>query len=261
MLTGEASFRRGQNQSDALNLLINRMNMNARKEIKVMLIGDFLIFRTGLKLLLEAEKNIKVSGEAADLAEAQDSILKIKPDILLIDSGEADSNYFTSFISSLATDISVIVITNSSEAERHRKYLLLGINGIVCKEQTVNVLIKAINTVYSGEMWFVRKLIDKTIKQLIGQKISSSDEVNSYNCALLTAREREVLTLICQGMKNKIIADKLFISETTVRYHLTSIFEKLKVSNRLELVVHAFKEKIVEVPAENFEFSSKFEPI
>jgi DNA-binding NarL/FixJ family response regulator len=60
-------------------------------------------------------------------------------------------------------------------------------------------------------------------------------------------------------MKNKVIADKLFISETTVRYHLTSIFEKLKVSNRLELVVYAFKERIIEIPVENFEFSNKLE--
>ena len=235
------------------------MNINARKEIKVMLIGDFLIFRTGLKLLLEAEKNIKVSGEAADLTEVLDSINKIKPDILLIDASEADGNNFTSFISSLPTNISVIIITNSIEAETHRKYLLLGINGIVCKEQNPDVLVKAINTVYNGEMWFVRKLIDKTIKQLIGQKNSGPAEIHSNNCSLLTAREREVLTLICQGMKNKIIADKLFISETTVRYHLTSIFEKLKVSNRLELVVYAFKERIIEIPAEDFEFSNKFE--
>lgn len=224
-----------------------------------MLVGDFLIFRTGLKLLLEAEKNIRVGGEAADLAEAADSINKIKPDILLVDSGEADGDSFIPFISSLPPDISVIIITNSIEAERHRKYLLLGINGIVCKEQTADVLVKAINTVYMGEMWFVRKLIDRTIKQLINQKKSAPEEVRASHHSLLTAREREVLTLICQGMKNKIIADKLFISETTVRYHLTSIFEKLKVNNRLELVVHAFKERIVEVPVEDFEFSNKYE--
>jgi len=233
--------------------------MDAQKEIKIMLVGDFLIFRSGLKLLLEAEKNIKVVGEAADLSEASNSIHKIRPDILLIDSGESDDDNFTSFISSLPTDISVIIITNSREAERHRKYLLLGINGLVTKEQTADVLIKAINAVNDGEMWFVRKLMDKTIKQLIDQKKSSPDELYNYNVSVLTAREREVLTLICQGMKNKIIAEKLFISETTVRYHLTSIFEKLKVSNRLELVVYVFKERIIEIPVEDFEFSSKFE--
>ena len=70
--------------------------------------------------------------------------------------------------------------------------------------------------------------------------------------------EQEVLALVCQGMKNKVIADKLFITETTVRHHLTSIFEKLKVSSRLELVVHAFKEKLVEIPIEEAKSTSNY---
>jgi DNA-binding NarL/FixJ family response regulator len=123
---------------------------------------------------------------------------------------------------------------------------------LVTKEENAAVLIKAIDTVNRGEMWFVRKLLDGTIKQLIGEKKSIPEEVYLYNRSILTAREREVLMLICQGMKNKVIAEKLFISETTVRHHLTSMFEKLKVNNRLELVVHAFKEKLIEIPVESF---------
>jgi DNA-binding NarL/FixJ family response regulator len=229
------------------------------KEIKVMLIGDFLIFRSGLKILLEAEKSIKVVGEAADLPEASNTVHKIKPNILLVDSSAADDNNFAEFLLAQPTDISVIVITSSREVESHRKYLLHGISGLVTKEENAAVLIKAIDTVNRGEMWFVRKLLDGTIKQLIGEKKSIPEEVYSYNRSILTAREREVLMLICQGMKNKIIAEKLFISETTVRHHLTSMFEKLKVNNRLELVVHAFKEKLIEIPAESFQASNKME--
>jgi DNA-binding NarL/FixJ family response regulator len=100
--------------------------------------------------------------------------------------------------------------------------------------------------------------MNETIRQLVTERKSMPEEIYSYNCSGLSTREREVLILICQGMKNKIIADKLFISETTVRHHLTSIFEKLNVTSRLELVVHAFKEKLVEVPLESFEFSNDF---
>ncbi len=232
--------------------------MDTQKKIKVMLIGDFLIFRNGLKLLLETEKNIKVVGEAANLSEASDSISKTRPDILLVDSSEADKSTFTSFVSSQPSYISIIILTNSSEIEMHRKYLMLGVNGVVTKEQTANILFKAINKVHDGEVWFVRKLMDETIRQLVTEKKSMPEEIYSYNCSGLSTREREVLILICQGMKNKIIANKLFISETTVRHHLTSIFEKLNVTSRLELVVHAFKEKLVEVPVENFEFSNDF---
>ncbi|MBA3599948.1 MAG: response regulator transcription factor [Acidobacteria bacterium] len=232
--------------------------MDTQKKIKVMVIGDFLIFRNGLKLLLETEKNIKVVGEAANLSEASDSISKTRPDILLVDSSEADKSTFTSFVSSQPSYISIIILTNSSEIEMHRKYLMLGVNGVVTKEQTANILFKAINKVHDGEVWFVRKLMNETIRQLITEKKSMPEEIYSYNCSGLSTRERDVLILICQGMKNKIIADKLFISETTVRHHLTSIFEKLNVTSRLELVVHAFKEKLVEVPVDSFEFSSAF---
>jgi len=232
--------------------------MDTQKEIKVMVIGDFLIFRNGLKLLLETEKNIKVVGEAADLSEASDSIPKIRPDVLLVDSSEADKSTFTSFVSSQPSYTSIIILTNPSEIEMHRKFLMLGVNGVVTKEQTANILFKAINKVHDGEAWFVRKLMDETIRQLVTEKKSMPEEIFSYNCSGLSTREREVLMLICQGMKNKIIADKLFISETTVRHHLTSIFEKLNVTSRLELVVHAFKEKLVEVPVESFEFSNDF---
>jgi len=232
--------------------------MDTQKKIKVMIIGDFLIFRNGLKLLLETEKNIKVVGEAADLSEASDSIPKTRPDVLLVDSSEADKSTFISFLSSQPSYTSIIILTNSCEIEMHRKYLMLGVNGVVTKEQTANVLFKAINKVHDGEVWFVRKLMDETIRQLVTEKKSMPEEIYSYNCSGLSTREREVLILICQGMKNKIIADKLFISETTVRHHLTSIFEKLNVTSRLELVVHAFKEKLVEVPLESFEFSNDF---
>lgn len=233
--------------------------METPKEIKIVIIGDFMIFRSGLKLRIEAEQNIKVVGETASLSEASILIQKVKPDILLVDSSEADTRNFPSFASLQPEHISIIVITNSSQTERHRRYLLLGINGVVRKEQSADVLVKAINAVSQGETWFVRKLLNETIRKLLCEKNSPSEKILSNNCSALTVREREVLTLICQGMKNKDTAEKLFLSEATVRHHLTSIFEKLKVSSRLELVVHAFSEKIIEIPAEDFEFSNEFE--
>lgn len=228
----------------------DKKDMNAIKEIRIMIIGDFLIFRNGLKLLLEADETVKVVGEASDLSEAANLINKINPEILLLESTEIDNNSFETFVSSLPRYIPMIVLVNSRELEKHKKYLLLGIDGLVSKEQTAEVLFSAIKQVNKGNMWFDRKLMSETIKQLINEKKLIPEKFNSYNSTALTEREREVLLLICQGMKNKTIADTLFITETTVRHHLTSIFEKLKVTNRLELVVFAFKEKMVEIPPE-----------
>lgn len=224
--------------------------MEAKKEIKIMVIGDFLIFRNGLRLLLETEKSFKVCGEAADLLEAAIITNKTKPDIMLIDSAEIDNGNFDSFLSAHPYYIPVLVLTNSRHIDKHQKYLMLGVDGLFSKEKNADALFKAIKQVSEGGIWFERKLMSDTIKQLVSEKKSLPEKLYSYNCAVLTEREREVLMLICKGMKNKVIAENLFITETTVRHHLTSIFEKLKVNSRLELVVHAFNEKLVEIPFE-----------
>lgn len=218
-----------------------------------MIIGDFLIFRSGLKLLLETEDKFKVVGEAASLREAEAGIDKIKPDVLLVDSSEIEANTFSAFLSSRENYVPNIVLTNSYDAQRQQEYLLLGIDGLVSKEQTADVLFNAIKRVSDGDVYFDRKLMSETIKQLVNEKKMIPEKIYSYNCAVLTEREREVLKLICQGMKNKNIAGSLFITETTVRHHLTSIFEKLNVNSRLELVVYAFREKLVEIPLETVE--------
>jgi DNA-binding NarL/FixJ family response regulator len=242
----------GSNPSLLLGFGINIQKVgkivNEEKEIRIMIVGDFLIFRNGLKLLLETEKKNKFVGEAADLAEAAHLIPRNKPNLLLIDCAEIDHGDFDSFLALHPQQISTIVLSDSRDTEKLKQYLLLGVDGLVSKEQTADALFKAIDCVNEGGVWFDRKLLSDVIKQLVKEKKLLPERLYSFNCADLTEREREVLKLICKGMKNKLIADSLFITETTVRHHLTSIFEKLKVSSRLELVVYAFKENLVEVP-------------
>lgn len=220
------------------------------REIKVVIVGDFLIFRNGLKLLLETAKDFKVVGEAADLLEASKIISKVVPDVLLIESSEIDDGNFDSFISSQPDPVPILVLTNSKRDEKNQKYLELGLSGVFSKDKDAEALFKAIRQVSMGDLWFQRKLIVETVQQLAKERRALPEHLYSYNGSALTMREREVLRLICQGMKNKGIADSLFITETTVRHHLTSIFEKLKVNSRLELVVHAFNEKLVEIPVD-----------
>lgn len=240
-------------RTQAVSLIETGNFMSTKSEIRIMIVGDFLIFRSGLKLLLETESKFKVVGEAASLAEAATIIEKIKPDILLIDSSEADTNAFSAFLSSREFYVPSIVLTNTQDSQKQQEYLMLGIDGLVSKEQTADILFNAIKRVSDGDVYFDRRLMSETIKQLVSEKKMIPEKIYAYNCAVLTEREREVLNLICQGMKNKNIADKLFITETTVRHHLTSIFEKLNVNSRLELVVYAFREKLVEIPVESVE--------
>ena len=219
--------------------------------IKIVVVGDFLIFRSGLRLLLECEESFTVVGEAADLREALTVIGGSGPDIFLVDAAAIDNGNLDSFQSSLPSQIPILVLTNSKQSDHQQKYLELGINGIFSKEKKAEALFKAIKQVSTGDHWFQRKMMVAAIQQLVKEKKSLPEKLFSYNCGALTTREREVLSLICKGMKNKAVADSLFITETTVRHHLTSIFEKLKVNSRLELVVHAFNEKLVEIPNGN----------
>jgi len=109
-------------------------------------------------------------------------------------------------------------------------------------------LLKAITKVYAGEIWFDRSMMGSVLSQMSRVGKGNNQDPEAVKMATLTEREREIITLIGEGLKNKQIADRLFISETTVRHHLTSIFAKLEVSDRLELIIYAFRHNLAQSP-------------
>jgi DNA-binding NarL/FixJ family response regulator len=119
--------------------------------------------------------------------------------------------------------------------------------GVVLKEDAAELLLKAIEKVYLGEVWLDRLSLGSLLWQLTS-RVNESVDPERRKMATLTEREREVITLIAQGLKNKQIAERLFISQTTVTHHLSSIYAKLGVTDRLELVVYAFANKLAKLP-------------
>lgn len=222
--------------------------MEESNKIKVMIVGDSLIFRNGLKILLETEKKLKVVGETANVSDLAVMIRHKEPNVILIDSSALKVINPQSFFSDTCKDISSIILINSEDFGLQASYLLLGAKGVVDKEHSSTFLLKAIERVNSGELWFNRRVMEQTFRHLIKEAENAPQGLNSDKYAMLTDREKEVLVAICKGMKNKVIAETLFIAETTVRHHLTSIYEKLKVNSRLELVILAFNEELVEIP-------------
>jgi DNA-binding NarL/FixJ family response regulator len=223
--------------------------MNSNEKIKIVIVGDYLIFRHGLKMLIESRDNFRVIGEVAKLSEVPLAISNNKPDVLLVDSAQIVNDGFENFLSSHFGNIPTLVLTDSFKAKTHQKYLLLGASGVVTKKQKSEVLFKAIERVNSDDLWFKREVMKKTIEKLLKEKKDAPEKIYYEKYASLTEREREVLSKICEGMKNKEIADALFITETTVRHHLTSIYEKLNVRSRSALAILAFNEKLVEIPS------------
>lgn len=222
--------------------------MNPSEAIRVFLVGEHSIFRVALRMLIEAQDHLNVIGEASTIAEAAAAFLKEKPDVILVDLPEPDrANTFLSLNGS-ANGTPVLLLTGSNDVELYQKCLRLNIKGLVLKQKGADVLFKAIEKVHAGEYWMERSLMGETIKSLIEERTVLVENVRRSEPHQLTEREKQVVGLICKGCKNKEVAERLAITETTVRHHLTSIFEKLGIKNRLELVIYAFKNNWEKLP-------------
>ena len=139
----------------------------------------------------------------------------------------------------------IIVLTAVHDSDAHHRAILLGAMGLVLKEEAPEDLRRAILKVHSGEIWLNRKLATGIVAKMSQPTLWDQKNHASPGITLLTAREREVFNLVSARLKNKDIANRLFISETTVRHHLTTIFSKLEVTSRFELIIFAYRQKLV----------------
>ena len=197
-------------------------------------------------MLLETDKKLRVIGEATDLSAASQIVAEEQPDLILVDLPEKNGHeQLATFHSST---VPVLVLIGHYDVEVYQKCLRLGISGLIPKEGHSDALFKAIDRVCNGEIWFDRTIMGETIRQLMEEKTRLDESPKVPAASSLTDREHQVVELICKGMKNRDIADNLFITETTVRHHLTSVFNKLEITSRLELVIHAFKHDLVAAP-------------
>jgi DNA-binding NarL/FixJ family response regulator len=223
----------------------------ATKPIRVLLVDDHAVVRTGLRVLIDSRPMLEVAGEAADPAEALSITTREQPDVILLDldmGGDSGLDLLPKLLSA-AEGARVIILTGVRDPGEHYRAMRLGASGLVLKEKAAEVVIKAIEKVHAGELWFDRSMMGSVIAEIArdnGPKKKSDPE--TAKIATLTEREREVVALIGEGLKNKQIASRLFISETTVRHHLTSIFDKLGTSDRLELVIYAYRHGLATPP-------------
>jgi two-component system, NarL family, nitrate/nitrite response regulator NarL len=213
--------------------------------IKVLVVDDHPVVREGLKMLLGGAEDVAVVGEAATGSDAIAAANRAAPDVILLDLDLAgdDGLSYVAALQSSAANARVIVLTGVRDRARHEAALLAGARGLVVKDRPAEVLLKAVRKVHEGELWFDRAMLEAVVQRSIFGARASDPETGKI--ASLTDREREVVALIGEGLRNEEIGRRLFISEKTVRNHLSTIFEKLGVSDRLELVVYAFRHGVV----------------
>ena len=222
----------------------------APQAIKLVLIEDHAVVSAGLRVLLESEPGLSVVGVADNREDGLALAAKVKPDLVLLDIMLGDDNSLDFLPELLANNpkTRVIVLTGSQDPQIHRQAIALGAMGLVLKEHASDILLKAIERVSAGEAWFDPSMMANVLTEMARASQGEKADPEAAKIAALTERERQVIHLIGEGLKNKQIADRLFITETTVRHHLTSIFDKLDVSDRLELVIYAYRHNLVQRP-------------
>jgi two-component system nitrate/nitrite response regulator NarL len=213
--------------------------------IRILLIDDHELVRAALRMMLEHHPSIAVVGEAAIRDDALAIAAREQPDIILLDldlAGENSLDFLPQLLKAAAT-ARVIVVTGVRAPEEAYRAVQLGAMGLVRKEHAPHVLIQAIEKVHGGEIWLEPTMVAQVIARMSGQRATQGEPVDqeSAKIARLTRREREVIVLIGEGIYNKQIAERLLISEATVSHHLTSIFRKLGLANRFDLVIYAYR--------------------
>ncbi len=223
-------------------------NFSVSSFIRVLLADDKTLFRDGLSNLVAAQNDLEVAGTIENAASANEQMRQIRPDIVLLGwpvSNPASQRIFATIQESKLPTRVILLVADDSK-EDLVEAIRLGCSGIVSRNTSTELLLKSVRKVHAGEIWLDRMSTADVIRRLAkkGNAASATRQGLRERGAALSTREREIVGLIAQGFKNKDMAERLFISEQTVKNHLHNIFDKLGVSDRLELALYAIHHKL-----------------
>jgi len=212
--------------------------------IKVMLVEDHSMISEGLKQLLELEKDIKVIAGFPDGRSAVEQYPKVRPDVVLMDINLPVLNGLeaTELIRKTDPQAKIIMLTIHHDREYLLRSLDLGAMGYILKDADSRVLVEAVRSVFNNQTYIQPSMAKELVSEYKRIKSGTPDRPESF----LTKRELEVLRLLTKGMLNKEIAKTLYISEKTVKNHISSIFRKLDVQDRTQAAVYAIRHRIGE---------------
>jgi two-component system, NarL family, nitrate/nitrite response regulator NarL len=247
--------------------------------IRLLLVDDQVIVREGLRLLLENQAGLTVVGEATNAQDAVALAAREQPDIVLLDLDLGGTHGLDCLpeLLAVAPHARVLILTGVYDLDIHHQAVGRGAVGIVRKMEAADVLVKAIRKVFAGEVWLDGALMARVLNdlwrvqsgrpvefvsapplrlsqpqrevvELWSHQIEPPTPDEAARIAQLTEREREVIGLIGEGLRNQQIADRLSLSVITVRHHLSSVFSKLDVGDRFELAIYAYRHGLAKLP-------------
>ncbi|MEP7076456.1 MAG: response regulator transcription factor [Acidobacteriota bacterium] len=218
----------------------------SKQQIRVLLFSNYQIVLESLKLLIEANGDLAVTG-LHSFAENVGRIGSIAhSDIAVVDLSSGDRVEIISDLLRKNPRLRVVVVIAGLDLDSQANALKLGAVGIVQKEQSTKLLLEAIRQTYSGETWLNQVLLSKILERSKSGEKKFDKLLHRSQNGSLTPRELEVIRFIGEGLKNKSIADRLSITEATVRHHLSSIYGKIGVADRLNLVIVAYQTGLLE---------------
>ncbi|SFM14483.1 response regulator [Pelosinus propionicus] len=222
--------------------------------IKIVIADDHALLRQGIINVLKLEDDFQVIGEACDGAEAVDKAIALTPDVLLLDINMPRMNGLEVIkkINEQEKAVKVIVLTMHDDESYVMEVIKAGAVGYLLKDIDPGMLVTAIRTVYAGESYIYPTLAKRIFNEFSRtnqnkEKAKVCEVVRTINRREegLTYREYEVLQGVCRGLSNQELAKSLFLSEKTVKNHLTNIFRKISVNDRTQAVLYAIKHKLV----------------
>jgi DNA-binding NarL/FixJ family response regulator len=219
----------------------------AAEPIRVLVVDDHALFRRGLEMVLAQEPDIEVVGEAADGAEALVMARELAPDIVLMDVRMPRRSGIEAClaIKDSVPSAKIVMLTISDEEADLYEAIKAGASGYLLKEISIDEVADAIRAVHGGQSLISPAMASKLLTEF-ATMIKRSDERSQVPAPRLTDRELEVLKLVARGLNNRDIAKELFISENTVKNHVRNILEKLQIHSRMEAVMIAVREKLIE---------------
>jgi DNA-binding NarL/FixJ family response regulator len=218
------------------------------ESLRVVICDDHALFRRGLEMVLEDESDIEVVGEATDGIQAVEKAQELMPDVILMDvrMPKRSGIEATQQIKELLPHVKILVLTISDEEADLYDSIKAGAAGYLLKEISTDEVADAIRSVWAGHSRISPAMASKLLTEFQAMT-KRADDRQQIAPPRLTERELEVLRLVAKGLNNRDIAKNLYISENTVKNHIRNILEKLQLHSRMEAVIYAVREKILEI--------------
>jgi DNA-binding NarL/FixJ family response regulator len=217
--------------------------------IRTMIVDDHALFRRGLEMVLEEEPDIELAGQASDGAEAVEKAAEFLPDVVLMDIRMPRSSGIEACraMKEAAPSAKIVILTISDEEEDLFEAIRAGASGYLLKDIPLDEVADAVRAVHGGQSLINPSMAAKLLTEFAALARRDDEErAQEVPAPRLTEREMQVLKLVARGMNNRDIAKELFISENTVKNHVRNILEKLQIHSRMEAVMVAVREKLIE---------------